>query len=209
MTDAIGLLGGTFDPVHLGHLRSAIDIADKFNLGHVRLIPNAVPPHRTQPIANAQQRLLMLQLAVKNSDRLVVDDCELQRDGPSYTLDTVRLMREQWPESPLFLIMGTDAFRSFDTWHGWREIGQYCHLIVMQRPDEDWSLSEPLNEWYQQHLASEADKQRLAGAIWPVTLTQLAISATDIRDKIQQGDSIAFLTPDPVVTIIEQLGLYR
>ncbi len=209
MVQAVGLFGGTFDPVHLGHLRSAVEIAELFDLEHVRLIPNAVPPHRAQPEATAQHRLLMLQLAVKNSPNIIIDDCELQREGPSYSIDTVKLMREQMPDAALYLIVGTDAFQALDSWHEWQDLLTYCHIIVMQRPDQAFQLSETLQPWYQQHLALDADKQRLAGAIWPVTLTQLAISATEIRSKIRDGNSAAYLTPDPVVTIMEQLGLYR
>lgn len=212
MTKAIGLFGGTFDPVHNGHLRSAVEIIEKFQLDHLCLIPNAVPPHREQPQASAEQRLLMLQLAVKNSTNIIVDDCELKREGPSYSIDTVKLFRQRYTDSPLYLIIGTDAFQYIDTWYQWQQLLDYCHIIVMARPEQPLSLTGEVAQWYQQHhrlLTEHSDNDSLAGSIWPITLTQLAISATSIRQQISEGKSPAFLLPDPVMTVISQLGFYR
>lgn len=205
----IGILGGTFDPVHFGHLRPVLDVAEHLNLDHVRLIPCSVPPHRTQPQATAQQRLTMLQLAIKNYSRFLVDDRELQRDGPSYTVDTLKSLREEFPDTALYLILGTDAFLDLQSWHQWSEIIELAHIVVMQRPDEQLDMSEELNEWYQQHLAKENNQTELAGSIWPIEVTQLAVSATFIRQKIATGASPQFLLPDAVISLIEMLGLYQ
>lgn len=205
----IGILGGTFDPVHFGHLRPALDVAEQLNLDHVRLIPCSEPPHRTQPLATAQLRLTMLQLAIKNNSRFVVDDREIQREGPSYTVDTLKSLRDEFPETSLYLILGTDAFLGLQTWHQWEQIIELAHIVVMQRPDEKLDMTEEFRQWYQQHLA-KADKQtELAGSIWPVNVMQLAISATFIRQQLTAGSSPQFLLPESVISLIEMLGLYQ
>ena len=209
MPKAIGIFGGTFDPVHHGHLRSALEVAQQLELDQIRLIPSASPPHREQPRATAQQRLMMLHLAIKNSSQFVVDDRELHRDGLSYTVDTLLSLREEFVENPLYLIVGTDAFSALQTWHNWRQLIKLSHIVVVSRPGEDLSLPESLEFWYQRHLATEADRDLIAGKIWPVTVTQLAISATAIRESIANNESPEFLLPDAVLRLIEQTGLYQ
>jgi nicotinate-nucleotide adenylyltransferase len=208
-TARIGILGGTFDPVHFGHLRPALDVAEQLKLDHVRLIPCSVPPHRTQPQATAQQRLTMLQLAIKNNSRFIVDDREIQREGPSYTVDTLKSLRGEFPDTALYLILGTDAFLGLQTWHQWSQIIELAHIVVMQRPDEKLAMSEEFKQWYQQHLAKENSQTELAGSIWPIEVTQLAVSATLIRQHIATGSSPQFLLPDSVINLIEMLGLYQ
>ncbi|HEC58147.1 hypothetical protein LCGC14_0524000 [marine sediment metagenome] len=209
MAEAIGVLGGTFDPVHFGHLRSALEVSEQLNLAHVRLIPSARPPHRNEPKANTQQRLMMLHLAMKNADGFIVDDRELNRDGVSYTVDTLISLREDFPDNPLYLLLGTDAFLGIQTWHQWQRLLDLAHIVVIRRPDESMTMSEELNTWHQQYLAVADDAQYLAGKIWPVTVTQLAISATAIRTAISAGQSPQFLLPDAAIQLINQLGLYR
>src|SRR3569833_2622728 len=130
----IGLLGGTFDPIHFGHLRPAMDLLDELGLDHVRLIPCGVPPHRAAPRAHAEHRLTMLRLAVSGEPRLRVDERELRRPGPSYMVDTVLSLREELGDTPLALIIGMDALNGLATWRRWRELVALCHLIVMERP---------------------------------------------------------------------------
>jgi len=209
MAEAIGILGGTFDPIHFGHLRSALEVSEQLNLAHVRLIPSARPPHRNVPHASPQQRLMMLHLAMKNADKFIVDDRELQRDGISYSADTLLSLRDDFPNNPLFLLLGTDAFLDIQTWHKWQNLLELAHIVVIRRPDETWVMPIELNIWYQQHLATPDDAQTVAGKIWPVTVTQLAISATAIRTTILEGKSPQFLLPDAVIQLINQLGLYR
>ena len=209
MTKAVGILGGTFDPVHNGHLRSALELLQQFDFDHVRLIPSARPPHRPQPQATPEQRMMMLHLAIKNNQYFIVDDRELKREGASYTIDTLKSLKEELPETALYLILGTDAFNYLPTWHRWQKLLDFSHIIVMQRAGEPLTLSDEMTSWYQAHLAKLEDKLLLAGKVWPVTLTQLAISATTIRADIALGHTPAFLTPDPVVSFIEQLKLYQ
>ncbi len=209
MAEAIGILGGTFDPIHFGHLRSALEVSQQLNLVHVRLIPSARPPHRNAPHASPQQRLMMLHLAMKNAENFIVDDRELQRDGISYSVDTLLSLREEFPGNPLFLLLGTDAFLGIQTWHKWQDLLELAHIVVIRRPDEAVTMPPELNDWYQHHLAVFNDAPLLAGKIWPVTVTQLAISATAIRELILEGKSPQFLLPDAVIQLINQLGLYR
>ena len=137
----IGVLGGTFDPVHIGHLRGALEVAEMMELDELRLTPNARPPHRDTPQVSAHDRLAMVQCAVEGVATLVVDARELQRDKPSYTIDTLELMRaELAADDQLFLLLGWDAFCGLPTWHRWEELLQHCHILVLQRPDAD---SEP------------------------------------------------------------------
>lgn len=208
MAESIGILGGTFDPIHFGHLRPALDAAEQLGLECIHLIPSARPPHRDQPQATPEQRLTMLQLAVKNNPKFVVDDRELHREGHSYTVDTLLSLRQDYPESSLYLMLGTDAFAHIQTWHRWDELLDLAHIVVMQRPDETVKMSKALKTWYQKYLAESGSPLRQTGTIWPVNVTQLAISATDIRRKIAQGDNPQFLLPDAVIQLIGIMGIY-
>jgi len=207
----IGLFGGTFDPVHIGHLRSALETAELLRLDELRLLPAARPPHRETPQVPAQQRLAMVELAVAGVEPLRVDARELARDKPSYTIDTLESLRaELGDEDPLFLMLGWDAFCGLPTWHRWEELLRHCHLVVLQRPDADMEAPEDLRDL----LAARnvADPNALCGAGGQVTFvwqTPLAVSATQIRALLAQGRSPRFLVPDAVLNYIEAHGLYR
>jgi nicotinate-nucleotide adenylyltransferase len=208
MTKAIGILGGTFDPIHYGHLRPALEVADKLALSHIRLIPNAIPPHRPQPLATAEQRLIMLQLAVENNQQFKVDDRELTRDGISYTFDTLASLRQEYPTTALYLLLGSDAFLYIQTWHRWQELLDLAHIAVMQRPGELPEMNQDTRIWYQQYLASSEDINLLHGKIWPVSVTQLMISATAIRSMVAHDQSTQFLLPDAVACFVKQNKMY-
>ncbi len=207
MQQAIGIMGGTFDPVHYGHLRPAIDVANTLGLDHVRLIPSAQPPHRDAPVANAKQRLTLLQLATKAAPELDVDDRELMRDGPSYTIDTLKSLRTDFPENPLYLLLGTDAFLGLYQWHQWQDILNYANIVVMQRPQQQLAIPEQMQTWFDAHH-TDSTEPTLAGNVLTVPVTQLAISATQIRGLLERGASPQFLLPDSVIQLIEMLGLY-
>jgi len=209
MSEAIGILGGTFDPIHFGHLRSALDVAEQLNLDRVYLIPSARPPHREQPQASAEQRLMMLHLAVKNNAQFVVDDRELQREGASYTVDTLKSLRQEFPDSPLYLILGTDAFLGLPTWHQWQSLLEFAHIVIMQRPNQVLAMPADFSAWFESHQATDIDMQQPAGKIWQVDVTQLAISASDIRADIKAKNDPQFLLPDAVIQLIQMLGLYK
>lgn len=204
------ILGGTFDPVHHGHLRAALDVAEACD-SVVHLVPAAAPPHREPPRAAGADRLRMLELAVVGQPRLVVDDREFRRGGPSYTVDTLRdLRREFGADEPLLLLVGIDAFAGLATWSRWTELFTLAHIGVMTRPGPVPPLEAELAaEWYARRVESAAELASApAGRILPVDVTPLSISATDIRARLAAGRSIDFLVPPAVADFIRERGLY-
>ncbi|NQY51647.1 MAG: nicotinate-nucleotide adenylyltransferase [Piscirickettsiaceae bacterium] len=208
MLKKIGILGGTFDPVHIGHLRTALDVIEQLKLDQVRLIPCGIPPHKIQLIATAEQRITMMRLAIRDEQYFIVDDRELHREGPSYTVDTLVSLRYEFVKNPLYLFLGTDAFVSINTWYNWRRLLDFTHIVVMQRPGESLTMSDELTDWYKDHLAARESRYCISGNIWPVNVTQIAISATKIRKKIARGLNLRFFMPDAVISFIKILGLY-
>ncbi|WP_313328117.1 nicotinate-nucleotide adenylyltransferase [Stutzerimonas balearica] len=211
MVRRIGILGGTFDPVHIGHLRGALEVAEMFDLDELRLIPNARPPHRETPSCSAEDRLAMVRLAVADLPPLAVDARELERDRPSYTLDTlISLRAELAAEDQLLLIVGWDAFCGLPTWHRWEELLDYCHILVLQRPDAGSEAPQVLQDLVA--ARSVPDPQALAGAAGQIAFvwqTPLEVSATQIRQLLASGKSVRFLVPDAVLAYINAHGLYR
>jgi nicotinate-nucleotide adenylyltransferase len=201
----IGILGGTFDPIHLGHLRTALDVKEALQLDELRLIPLKDPPHREQPVSNPRQRLEMLQAAVANEPALTVDNRELKRSGKSYSLFTLQSLREEIRGTPICLILGQDAFQEFPDWHRPDEILQLAHLVVMQRP------GKRIGNLYPDRITDDPEELRStpAGKIYLQPVTQLGISSTMIRDMLRNGQSPRYLLPDPVLEIIERDVLYR
>lgn len=210
MTRRIGLLGGTFDPVHFGHLRGALESAECLDLDELRLIPSARPPHRGQPGATAEQRLAMVQLATAGVSGLMVDDRELRRDRPSYSVETLESLRSELGDTvTLFMILGWDAFGGLPGWHRWEELLDLCNLVVLQRPDYDPELPEVLKDLLAARSVSDPGSvSARAGQIVCLTQTPLAISATHIRQLLAERRSPRFLLPDAVLDYIETHGLY-
>ncbi len=208
----IGLLGGTFDPVHYGHLRSALDVFELLMLDELRLIPLNQAVHRAQPQAPAAARLAMVQAAVADQPGLIVDDREIERDGPSRTYDTlVSLRAELGLRVPLCLLIGADAFSGFLDWHRPLDILDLTHLVVMQRPEAALPRDINLRTQLQERRTDQLADLRAApgGRIWVQSVTQLAISATAIRHQIATGRSARFLLPDAVLEMIHAQQLYR
>ncbi len=208
----IGLLGGTFDPVHYGHLRSALDVFELLMLDELRLIPLNQAVHRAQPQAPAAARLAMVQAAVADQPGLIVDDREIERDGPSRTYDTlVSLRAELGLRVPLCLLIGADAFSGFLDWHRPLDILELTHLVVMQRPEAALPRDINLRTQLQERRTDQLADLRAApgGRIWVQSVTQLAISATAIRHQIATGRSARFLLPDAVLEMIHAQQLYR
>lgn len=205
------LLGGTFDPIHNGHLRMALDLREVLGEARVLLMPCQVPPHREQPGASAEQRLAMLRLALTGEKTLAVDERELDRPGPSYTADTLESIRREIPvPAPLAVAMGTDAFASLGSWHRWERIVELAHLIVIERPGFALPETGAVAQYLDHHRVADMAElwDRPAGGVWTVHLTHLDISATDIRRRIGIGRSARFLLPDTVWVYIQQKGLY-
>lgn len=215
-TAPIGVLGGTFDPIHYGHLRLAEEAADVLRLEQVRLVPCGTPPHRAAPAAPAEHRLAMARLAAAGNARLAVDEREIARSGPAYTRDTLAALRaELGAARPLVLLVGADAFLDFATWYRWREIFGLAHIAIAHRPgfpEDEWSERMPLP------LAREYATRRLqqplavhlsaAGGIAAVRVTALDISASAIREALRAGRSARYLLPDAVLDYIGRNGLY-
>ncbi len=209
--DKIGLLGGTFDPVHFGHLRLALEIRQTLNLDDMRLLPCGQPPHRDRPGASARQRLAMLKLALADCRELTLDAREMQREGPSYTLDTLmELRRELGDQVSLVLAMGVDAFAGLHRWHRWQELLNHSHILVLERPGWALPATGPAAELLRQRRATPAALEVDAGgSIVLQSLRLLPISASDIRRQLAQGQSPQFLLPEPVRQYIGRHGLYQ
>ena len=207
----IGMLGGTFDPVHIGHLRGALEVAELLELDELHLTPSARPPHRDMPSVTAEDRLAMVRSAVQGVSPLTVDDRELKRDKPSYTLDTLESMRaELAPQDQLFLLLGWDAFCGLPSWHRWEELLEHCHIVVLQRPDADSESPDAMRNLLAARAVS--DPKALKGPGGNITFvwqTPLSVSATQIRQLLASGKSVRFLVPDAVLAYIDAHGLYR
>lgn len=207
----IGVLGGTFDPIHIGHLRGALEVAEALALDELRLIPSARPPHRDAPQVSARQRLDMVALAARGVAPLQVDDRELRRDRPSYSIDTLESLRaELAADDRLFLLLGWDAFCGLPGWHRWEELLEHCHIIVLQRPDADSEPPETLRDLLAARSVGDPGAiDQVSGQIAFVWQTPLAVSATQIRRTLGEGRSVRFLVPDAVLDYIQAHDLYR
>lgn len=204
------ILGGTFDPVHFGHLRPALEVQQALDIAPVHLLPCRIPPHRAAPWASPEQRLALLRAAVADEPALAIDERELGREGPSYMVDTLETLRREHGEQPLCLALGMDAFGELDSWHRWRDIPSLCHLVVMQRPGSPWPQRGVMADLVKQARvdAPQALRSRPAGGIIGVPVTQLAISSTQIRGLLAAGRSPRYLLPDVVLERIRQENWY-
>ena len=204
----IGIFGGTFDPVHYGHLRSALEVKELFGLTEVRLVLSAQPPHREQPAATALMRLQMLELAIKNQPGLIIDTRELNRQGASYMVDTLKSLRQEFKNAPLLLFIGSDAFNQLKTWHQWPHLFDFAHLVVMTRPG--FTIQNP-DDFFKAKLATQLTELTHAsvGKLYFQQVTQLDISATAIRNMIAEQQNPGFLLPDTVIAYIRQHQLYQ
>lgn len=208
--DAIGFLGGTFDPIHFGHLRPAIEIQQALNLKSLFLMPNYIAPHKSHSLANSQQRIDMLTLAIQDTPSLQISTQELLRNSPSYTIDTLKILRQEHPTTPLCFIMGMDSLINFNSWYQYREILDYCHLVVSYRPGWKPQFNDVINELLLQHETSNSDDihRALFGKIYFQKTTQLEISSSKIRALAAQKKNIHFLTPSRVCDYIETQQCY-
>lgn len=210
LSQPIGILGGTFDPIHFGHLRTALELQQELHFAEVRLVPCYQPVHRKQPMASPEHRLAMARLAVESEALLQVDACEIERKGPSYTIDTLITLREALPHTPLCLIMGIDSLLSFSSWHRWQEILKLAHLVIVHRPRYRLPQTGVIADLLKQYLQKNQNKlhETLAGYIVLHPVTQLEISATDIRKQIALGKNPRYLLPNNVYQYIQDHGVY-
>ena len=208
----LGILGGTFDPVHIGHLRAALELKARLALPEVRLIPCGTPAHREQPQASNAQRLELLRLAVADEPGLIVDDRELRRPGPSYMVDTLRELKVDQAGKTLCLALGSDAFMALHTWHQWQDILALAHLVVWHRPQ--WELARVWHSLRPEvRKLVEAGRARQvgdltatnSGRVYFLPIPGMDISASQIRSLVTAGDSIRYLVPDAVLQQVLQI----
>ena len=212
---ALGILGGTFDPIHFGHLRLATELSEAFHLEQVLFVPNGLPYHRGRTAhASDEERLTMLKLATGRDARFGIDERELRRQGPTYSYDTLlELRRERGPDVPLVFLLGSDAFSRIDTWHRWTELFDLAHFAVAIRADDqNWFAKGPgafpKEVWPRITLNLRELVGASAGRVMTFSMTPLSISSTAIRAAASEGSSIRYLTPDPVVEYIRSHRIY-
>lgn len=206
----IGMFGGTFDPIHLGHLRSAQELCERLSLQRLLLVPCHLPPHRATPEVSAQHRLAMVAAAVAGFPELECDDIELRREHASYTLDTLQQLRQRYGEQvSLVLVMGGDSFNKLHTWRDWRGLFELAHVVVIERPGYRLEPAPEVAQWVEPRRIEETElAERGAGGWMVLSLEPWPISATEIRAQLASGEDVSQWLPDTVAHYIKQHGLY-
>lgn len=209
-TGPIGIFGGTFDPIHYGHLRPALELMQSLDLAELRIMPCGSPPHRSPPVADAATRLELVRAAVGDHPHMLADDREVRRDGPSYTVDSLLELRSEYPDRPLCLILGMDAFVGLTRWDRWRELLQLAHVVVAHRPGWQTPMTGNLAEILRECGTGRTRDlhERRAGRIYIQAVTQLEVSSTAIREMMRDGRDPRFLTPDAVIERMRATGCY-
>ena len=210
MSEPIGVFGGTFDPIHYGHLRTAFELWQALKLAQVRFLPTGNPPHREAPLTTPELRLQMVSAAIAGNSAFVVDDREVRRSGVSYSVDTLTELRAENPGRSLCLMLGMDAFLGLPDWHRWREIFQLAHVVVAHRPGWKAPMTGPLGEIMVDHGTGGVRDLHVhtAGKVYVHAVTQLEISSTDLRQLILAGRDLRYLVPDAVRELILSTGCY-
>lgn len=215
MTKAKGLImyGGTFDPVHFGHLRSAIEVGETLNVKTTKLVPSFISPHRSQPETRTEHRLRMLELAVQNIPALEVDTREIDREGTSYTVDTLKTYREELAEqTPLYLVIGHDAYLLLHEWREWQKLTDFAHLVIIERPGyENQQPRNAVKSWVKNKLVNDLHEMKTcaSGSVCQIRLRQMDVSATMIRKAFAEKLSVDGLLPGVVIQYIRQNNLYK
>lgn len=206
----LGLFGGTFDPVHNGHLRTAFELRQRLGIDRIHFIPAGEPPHRDSPVAPIELRVAMLEAALGDFADSVVDARELAREGPSYSIDTAKSFRDEFPDHVLCLMLGMDAFLGLPMWHEWEALLQCVNLVVARRPGASLPRSGALGQLLDERrvLPDASRHWQTAGQIIVQDVTQLEIASTDLRASIRAGIEPRYLVPDAVWHIIETSGCY-
>lgn len=210
----VGIFGGTFNPIHFGHLRMAQELASALKMDEVKFIPSANPPHKGNVMVSAEHRSAMVKLAIANNPLFSVDELELNRTGTSYTIDTLISLRESLgQDTSLCLMMGSDAFVKLNTWHRWQELLDYAHIVLVQRPSAQPQEALPaevealLRDHYTDQHVDLANEN--SGFIMMQAITGQDISATGIREILRGGESARYLIPFEIAQYIEQNTLYQ
>jgi nicotinate-nucleotide adenylyltransferase len=208
--EPLALFGGTFDPVHFGHLRCADEVRQKLNLKELYLLPAGTPVHRQTPQATVGQRLEMLQLAQLDFPGLLIDDREIRRTGPSYMVDTLHELRAEYPQRSLILIIGQDATNLLHTWFKWEQLFALAHIVILTRPGSRLEYQELVASRINRHLSSEIQDLRnsTAGTVLNLDVTALDISSTRIKSLIRRGQAPHSMLPASVLNYINKNHLY-
>ena len=210
----VGILGGTFNPIHYGHLRMAQELADGLGMDEVKFIPSANPPHKDSVTVSAEHRAAMVKLAIADNPKFSIDELELNRDGASYTIDTLISLRETLgKDTSLCLMMGSDAFVKLNTWHRWQELLDYAHIILVQRPDiakQQPPLPKEVQALLEAHYTEQISdlSNQNAGLINMQAISAQDISSSQIRENLNHGISVRYLLPNNVAEYIAQQNLY-
>jgi nicotinate-nucleotide adenylyltransferase len=207
----MGIFGGTFDPIHYGHLRSAFELLEAIELSEVRFLPAGNPPHRDSTYADARTRVALVRAAIDGEPRFILDDRELRREGPSYSVDTLLDLRAEFAHRSLCLVVGMDAFLGLPQWHQWREILELAHLVVAHRPGWQAPQSGALGELLADRGTArpQALHETRAGRVYIRAVTQLEISSSAIRELVRAGRAPRYLVPDPVCRLLAESGCYN
>lgn len=208
--EPIGVFGGTFDPIHYGHLRTAFELKERLRLERVHFVPVGTPPHRGTMVTPAELRLRMVQAAVAGHEGFLADDREIVRGGVSYTVDTLESFRAEYPARPLCLLLGMDAFLSLPQWHRWQDLLELSHLVVAHRPGWLAPQTGTLGALLRARRSHGPEDLRgtTAGRVHVEAVTQLEISSTDLRASLRAGLDPKFLMPDSVCRIITETECY-
>jgi nicotinate-nucleotide adenylyltransferase len=210
MSEPVGLFGGTFDPIHYGHLRTAYELWQSLRLAQVRFLPTGSPPHREPSLASTELRVQMVQAAIAGNEAFVLDDRETRREGLSYSVDTLLDLRRDFPERSLCLLLGMDAFLGMPHWHRWRDIFDLAHVVVAHRPGWKAPITGPLGEVMVDRGTGSVRELHAApaGRVYVHAVTQLEIASTDLRQLILAGRDLRYLVPDAVRDLIATSGCY-
>ncbi|QFU76934.1 nicotinate-nucleotide adenylyltransferase [Halioglobus maricola] len=207
----VGVFGGTFNPVHYGHLRSALELVEHLDLDHLRLMPCATPPHRQAPMCSAEDRAAMVELAVAGEPHLRCDRRELEREGVSYTIDSLLDLRAELDQRhSLTMVMGSDAVHKINSWHRWDELLDVAHIVVLARPGWQFPTEGEVADWLAQHRADASDvlHRDTCGSVLVQELRPLDISSTEVRELLANGRSPRYLLPECVLDYIQERQLY-